>query len=350
MSKWEELNVYLPPTVNPNENQKRSEHDLIFTYLGALDNTYEAIRSQILASAEMPDFDSVVARIQQDESRRTLMNPQAPTDTDNRAFRASLSSPNPTAKAKGPTANDWCDHCKRAGHKPDGCWIRHPHLRPRPRVERGGARRGGFGGVSQQMGIGLPKQNQRTEEKAPEASRPGASLNTEMECASGSSVASTTQLNHLLSQLNVLLQQQNTGFVSHNSIICSLNSNVNNPNLADFGKNTTSWIIDSGATDHMTWDQNKLQNIRSTVEPQHVLVANGNKVKIEGLGTAKLLTKGVHNILYLPAFNTNLLSISKITQDLNCKVIFSPNKVIFQDQESGKKIGEGFFKKRALLS
>jgi gag-polypeptide of LTR copia-type len=63
MSKWEELNVYLPPTVDPNETQKRSEHDLIFTCLGALDNTYEAIRSQILASAEMPDFDSVVARI-----------------------------------------------------------------------------------------------------------------------------------------------------------------------------------------------------------------------------------------------------------------------------------------------
>jgi hypothetical protein len=61
MSKWEELNVYLPPTVDPNENQQRSEHDLIFTYLGALDNTYEVIRSQILASAKMPDFDSVVA-------------------------------------------------------------------------------------------------------------------------------------------------------------------------------------------------------------------------------------------------------------------------------------------------
>jgi hypothetical protein len=30
MSKWEELNVYLPPTVDPNETQKISEYDLIF--------------------------------------------------------------------------------------------------------------------------------------------------------------------------------------------------------------------------------------------------------------------------------------------------------------------------------
>lgn len=46
MSKWEELNIYLPPTTDPIETQKRVEQDLIFTYLGALDPSYDAIRSQ----------------------------------------------------------------------------------------------------------------------------------------------------------------------------------------------------------------------------------------------------------------------------------------------------------------
>jgi hypothetical protein len=96
----------------------------------------------------------------------------------------------------------------------------------------------------------------------------------------------------------------------------------------------------------MTWDQNKLENIIPTAESQHVIVANGDKVKIEGLGTTKFFRKDVNNILYLPDFNSNLLSISKITQDLNCKVIFSPHKVIFQDKKSGKTIGEGFLKNR----
>jgi gag-polypeptide of LTR copia-type len=121
MTKWEELNVYLPPTIDLIETQKRSEHDLIFLYPGALDSTYEAIRSQILASAEMPEFDSVVARIQQEESRRAMMNPQVTVTTDNRACRTSFPNPNPTARAKGTTASDWCDHCKRAGHKSGGC-------------------------------------------------------------------------------------------------------------------------------------------------------------------------------------------------------------------------------------
>jgi hypothetical protein len=116
---------------------------LIFTYFGALDSTYEAIRSQILALAEMPEFDSVVAQIQQEESRRALMNPQVTATTDNRAFRTSFSNPNPTARAKGTTSVDWCDHCKRVGHKADGCWILHPHLRSsRTKAERGSARKG----------------------------------------------------------------------------------------------------------------------------------------------------------------------------------------------------------------
>jgi hypothetical protein len=48
----------------------------------------------------------------------------------------------------------------------------------------------------------------------------------------------------------------------------------------------------------------------------------------------------VNNILCLPEFKSNLLFVSKLTQDLNYNVIFSPNKVMFHDRISGKMIGE----------
>jgi hypothetical protein len=132
MLKWEELNVYLPPTIDPNESQKRVEQDLIFTYLGALEPSYEAIRLQILTSAEMPKFDDVVARIQQEESRRVLMNPRQSDNAENKAFKVQISNPNfrESAKGKGAPSTEWCDHCNRAGHNRDGCWFLHPHLRP----------------------------------------------------------------------------------------------------------------------------------------------------------------------------------------------------------------------------
>jgi hypothetical protein len=59
------------------------------------------------------------------------------------------------------------------------------------------------------------------------------------------------------------------------------------------------------------------------------------------VGIPIFFSKNIANVLYLPTFSSNLLSVSKITNDLNCNVIFSPKSVIFQDRVSGKKIGEG---------
>lgn len=57
----------LPPTTDTTKIQKRIDQDLIYTYQGALDSSYEAIRpSQILVSAEMPCFEDVVATIDQE--------------------------------------------------------------------------------------------------------------------------------------------------------------------------------------------------------------------------------------------------------------------------------------------
>ena len=104
-------------------------------------------------STEMPSFDDVVAKISQEESRRLLMNSQQSEATENKAFKAQSTNPRGAAKTRGTPATDWCDHCKRAGHNRDGCWVLHPHLRPvRSKGERGGARKGEkeqrFGGLS----------------------------------------------------------------------------------------------------------------------------------------------------------------------------------------------------------
>jgi hypothetical protein len=59
---------------DPIEAQKRIKQDLIFTYLGALDSGYETTRSQILLSTEILRFNDVIAIIDQQETRRTLMS------------------------------------------------------------------------------------------------------------------------------------------------------------------------------------------------------------------------------------------------------------------------------------
>jgi gag-polypeptide of LTR copia-type len=93
-SKWEELQIYLPPITDPIEAQKRIEQDLIFTYFGALDSSYETARSQILLSTEIPSFDDVIAIIDQEETRRTLMSSQVPESIENKSFQAQQTYPN----------------------------------------------------------------------------------------------------------------------------------------------------------------------------------------------------------------------------------------------------------------
>ena len=46
-------------------------------------------------------------------------------------------------------------------------------------------------------------------------------------------------------------------------------------------------------------------------------------------------------VLHIPSFSTNLLSISSLTRDLNCKVTFFPSYYIFQDLVTEKEIGYG---------
>ena len=55
---------------------------------------------------------------------------------------------------------------------------------------------------------------------------------------------------------------------------------------------------------------------------QYILVANGTKVPVTGIGTINLFSKNIKNVLYIQSFTTNLISVSKITQEFNCDVLF----------------------------
>ncbi|XP_056857376.1 uncharacterized protein LOC130506717 [Raphanus sativus] len=97
-------------------------------------------------------------------------------------------------------------------------------------------------------------------------------------------------------------------------------------------------IIDSGASHHMISDRSLMSEIKAATG--HVLVANGTKVPIEGVGNLKLFEKN-SAAFYLPQFTSNLISVRKATIDLNCQVVFRPNDVEFQDLKTGRVIGKG---------
>jgi transposase InsO family protein len=105
-----------------------------------------------------------------------------------------------------------------------------------------------------------------------------------------------------------------------------------------------SWVIDSGASDHMTGNSSLLSHTSSPCSPSFVTVANGTKTPVQGKGTVTTSDLTLSDVLYLPEFPFNLLSVHKLTLALNCSVAFYLSHCEFQDLKTKRMIGGGFVK------
>ena len=93
----------------------------------------------------------------------------------------------------------------------------------------------------------------------------------------------------------------------------------------------SAWIIDSGATDHMTFDSRQVSPLKSSSQ-NSVSTANGTSILIIGEGSLSLTnTLNLDSVLVVPSLNYNLLSVSQITAFLFCVVIFLPEFCVFKD-------------------
>ena len=79
------------------------------------------------------------------------------------------------------------------------------------------------------------------------------------------------------------------------------------------------WLIDSGASSHMTKKRDVLENFQQLDEPENVALGDGRVVKALGSGNVHMnmlylgskQSKGVvlYNVLYVPKLACNLFSV-----------------------------------------
>jgi len=89
-----------------------------------------------------------------------------------------------------------------------------------------------------------------------------------------------------------------------------------------------TWILDSGATDHVASSLTCYSTYRE-INPIVVRQPTGQQVIATHSRTVKF-TEFLHleDVLYLPSFNFNLISISKLVSALNCNLTFFPNSCL----------------------
>ncbi|KAL4022749.1 hypothetical protein IC575_016494 [Cucumis melo] len=103
---------------------------------------------------------------------------------------------------------------------------------------------------------------------------------------------------------------------------------------------TNPWILDSGATDHLTGFSEHFVSYTPCAGNEKIRIADGSLAPIAGKGQIVLFDGfSLQNVLHVPKLSYNLLSISKITRELHCKATFLPESVCFQDLNSGRTIG-----------
>lgn len=105
------------------------------------------------------------------------------------------------------------------------------------------------------------------------------------------------------------------------------------------------WIVDSGASDHMTCFLNLLHNIRPAPPHMTIKLPTGSTTNITHIGDT-VLSCGIplFNVLFVPQFTHNLLSVTKLGKDNKCEVMFRDSKCFVTESESKAIVGVGYLK------
>ena len=104
----------------------------------------------------------------------------------------------------------------------------------------------------------------------------------------------------------------------------------------------TDWYLDSGATHHVTNDINNLSSYMPYEGTDSLFIGNGSGMEISHVGSAQLTFSNytflLHDVLHVPLFTKNLLSLSKLLSDNSILIEFSSTFCVIKERPSMRPI------------
>ena len=327
---WEELETLsnLPPITEMNTevnefvkalNQSQEEQKL-FQFLNGLDESYATIRSNLLMNTPLPSVDSACCTLSQEESQRELHRP--------------VKEEGDVIAMYSRTNDISCTACGKNGHLSEKCWTVVGYPPRHPKYQKGKGKET----YSKKGGYNTMKNRKWSKNQEDTKMRMAANVKGEgMSSGSSSANVSTGQIEKLL---KMLLTNTNENENASEDEIDLGYSNMVSCYFANAGG--CQWIIDTGASHHMTGDMSALTNVRRCRNEAKINLPTGQTSTITHVGDVKLKNDLVlRNVLFVPSFKHNLLSVRNISQNGECKAVFHSKFCILENDRTQAVMGIG---------
>ena len=272
---YEELNMLLPFSPDVKVQQAQREKMAVMGFLAALPSEYDSVKAQILSSVEVSSLQETFSRILRTEkSSPTLPSAQLSSALVSRHTNESgkqYRNTGPGGSTGGTRSGGVvCYYCRKPGHVLRDCRKR---LSRNPR------------GSSAHLVTSTEVGDQAIQFSPDELAR--FHLYQESLKSTSTPIATIAESGN-----------RNTCLVSSSS---------------------SEWVIDSGATDHMTGNSRLYSTFQSHPSPSTVTLADGSHSTVLGSGSiCPTPSLPLSSVLNLPNFSFNLVSVSKLTRALNC--------------------------------
>lgn len=316
---WDELREFQPvPVCHCGGLRVWTDYqhrEYVLQFLMGLNDSYAQIRGQILMMDPLPAINKVFSLVIQEERHRTVgYSYSGSHNSDPMTFGSNSNAPaGSSGGSKTRRDRITCSYCGFQGHTKDKCYKL----------------------------VGYPP-GWKFKNKGPNSSSMANNSEVLESLNAGSSESTVSSLTTMqCQQLIQLLTNQ----LSSTSSASTENSSTG-PSVSNFAGNKVKiqnkgWIIDSGATHHVC---NDISLFDSSIAVQNVRVTlpTGITVPIDRVGSV-ILSKDVKllNVLFVPTFRYNLLSVSAFTDTLSLSMVFTPDACIIQEPSRGKMIGKG---------
>ncbi|XP_060200611.1 uncharacterized protein LOC132628870 [Lycium barbarum] len=96
--------------------------------------------------------------------------------------------------------------------------------------------------------------------------------------------------------------------------------------------NSSTWIIDSGATEHMCFDSNSFLTLNLLSVPLNLTLPNSFRIVVTYTWSVSILPNLIlKNVLHVPVFKYNLISVHRLSNQLQLNLLFTPSVCVLQD-------------------